>query len=323
MLIRKLKLKLCACLFIILCACTKEQIPSAPSIVKDNAVQLSTQASQTTYGLIEDSATDDQTKADMQKAGVNLLRLGVALSQKTANRSIDNYLDSGYNVQILLNWDNAVNGFRVFPTDTNLIKSKADDFFQHYSAYKNQIPFIAVENEWDYQVQNGANLQDYIKELSVITTEGHKYGFVIADGGITSGALQRWTYSQLSATAQQQWKLNYYVGLHNNYDALTNIVNTYIASAKSINFDYSNVHWYNPATCGNGYATAMQTFMKACNKGTSVCNEFGIRTNSLDLFTQTVNEINGSAFYALAYSGSDKPNKAIKLTDPMLSVLNK
>jgi hypothetical protein len=314
-------------LAVLLCtACTKQEIlPTPVEKVSSQSIEQQKKAIITTFGLAEDDTDYDDTKSDMKEAGVNTIRLGIDLSGKTVNKLIDKYLADGYNVQIIVNWSNDVNGYRAFPKakDSNLVKSQAETFFKNYADRKNMIPFIAVENEWDYQVQHGSNLQDYIKELSIITAAGHKYGFKIADGGITSGTLQRWTYSQLNGSAKEKWKNKYYVGLKNDYEALLNMVNTFIAGAKKINYDYSNVHWYNTIRCGGGFATASLAFMKASNKKMVVCNEFGIRTSSLQLFTQTVNEITGKAQWAIAYNGSNIKGKAIKLTDAMLQVLSK
>ena len=319
------KVNLYALLLIALTACSKQDVlpvttSSAINTASENSQQVQL-PKKTIFGLAEDDTNSNDIKADMEEAGVNVLRQTIFLSERTASKTIDNYLSQGYNVQIIISWYDSTNGSRGFPKDANAIQSQADAFFQYYLPYKKQIPFVAIENEWDYEVQHGSNLQDYLNELSIINTVGHKYGFKISDGGITSGALQRWTYSQLTGAAQQQWKTKYYVGLNNGYDSLMNIVNTYITSAKKINFDYSNVHWYNSVKCGNGFSTAMQTFMNACNKKVPVCNEFGIRTSSLTLFTQTDNEIKGNALYAVAYSGSNIKGKAITLTDAMLQVL--
>lgn len=306
-------------------ACTKQEtIPTQDDSVSSQTIDQSNKTVVTTYGLAEDDTDYNDTKSDMSLAGVNTIRLGISLSTNTVNKLIDKYMNDGYNVQVIVNWENDINGYRDFPTakDTNKLKSQADAFFKYYSDRKSKIPFIAVENEWDYQVQHGSNLQDYIKELSIITTVGHKYGFKIADGGITSGSLQRWTYSQLSGTAQTQWGKKYYVGLNNDYNGLLNIVNTFISGAKKINYDYSNVHWYNTFRCGNGFVTASQAYMKACNKKQVMSNEIGIRTSSLTLFTQTVNEVTGKTPWAIFYNGSNIKGKAIKLTDQMLQVLN-
>ena len=322
------KVPLYAMLLIAVTACTKQEIipSSASSVSLSDASYAAAQQQilyQTIFGLIEEKASDEQTKADMKTANVNIIRLTIFLSETTVNKTIDNYLSQGYNVQISVSWFTGTNTNRGFPPpkDTSAVRSQATAFFKYYADRKKQISFVSIENEWDHEVQSGANLQDYINELSIITSVGHKYGFKIADGGITYASLQRWTYSQLTGTAQEQWKQKYYVGLNNDYDGLLNMVNTYIAAAKKINFDYSNVHWYNNLICGNGYSTASQTFMTACNKKTPVCNEFGIKTSSLTLFTQTVDEITGNALYAVAYSGTNKRGKAIKLTNAMLQVL--
>jgi hypothetical protein len=322
------KVNLYALLLIALTACTKQEIvPSSAlsSLQPDTSYAAGVQLPQlTTFGLIEENTTEDQTKADMKKANVNIIRLTIFLSQTTVNKNIDNYLSQGYNVQISVSWFTGTNTNRGFPSpkDTSAVRSQANAFFKHYSNRKNQISFVSVENEWDHEVQAGSGkLQDYINELSIITSVGHKYGFKISDGGITYASLQRWTYSQLTGNAQEQWRRCYYVGLNDNYDAFLNMINTYIAGAKKIGFDYSNVHWYNAMMCSNGYGTASSTFMNACNKKTSVCNEFGIKTSSLTLFTETVDEITGNSKYAVAYSGTNQENKAIKLTNSMLLVL--
>lgn len=307
-----------------LTACSKQDVTKPENSVTQTIrsdVQQQSLYFQTIHGLIEQNSSSDQTKQHLNEAGLNLVRIPVFLSQTSFNRSIDDFLNDGYNVQINANWFAGINGYRTFPKDTNRIKSQAEAFFQHYAPYKSRIPFVAVENEWDYEVLHGSNLQDYLKELSIITAIGHKYGFVMTDGAITSGTLQRWTYSQLTGQQQEQWKLNYYVGLNNNYETLTNIVNTFIAGVKNINLDYINVHWYNSSKCGNGFATATQVYKTACNKIGLVCNEFGIRTNSQTLFQATVDEIKGYAKYGIAYNGSSLYGKAIRLTDPMLDYL--
>jgi hypothetical protein len=322
------KVNLYALLLIALTACTKQEIvPSSPlsALQSDTSYAVALQLPQlTTFGLIEENSTDAQTKADMKTASVNIIRLTIFLSETTVNKTIDQYLSQGYNVQISISWFTGTNTNRGFPSpkDTSAVRSKANAFFKYYADRKNKISFVSIENEWDHEVQTGgANLQDYINELSIITSVGHKYGFKVADGGITYASLQRWTYSQLTGTAQEKWKQQYYVGLNNDYDAFLNMVNTYIAAAKKIDFDYSNVHWYNTLMCNNGFGTASKTFMLACNKKTSACNEFGIKTNSLTLFTQTVAEITGNVLYAVAYSGTNQQDKAIKLTNAMLLVL--
>ena len=303
-------------------ACTKQDtiLPTATTHANNiSTAQLQLPLVQTTFGLMEEQATTEQMQADMNGAGIKLIRMPIFLSLSTKSKTIDDYLSGGYNVQINANWDPGTNGS--FPTDTNLLKSQADAFFKYYSPYKSQIPFVAVENEWDWEVSVGGKLPDYFNELSIITSIGHKYGFKIADAGIRSSTLGRWTYSQLSGNAQQQWLNCYYVGLSADYGGLLNMVNTYTAGVQKINFDYSNIHWYNASKCSNGFATASQAFMKACNKKVVVCNEFGVYTNSYDLFNATVNEIKGNTSCAVAYSGLGGINKAITLTAAMLALL--
>jgi len=322
------KLYLNALLLIAVTACSKQEIipSSASSVPISNTSSAAVQAQvplQTVFGLAEEKTTDEQKRADMKTADVNIIRLTIFLSETSVNRLIDDYLSKGYNVQICISWFTGSLTNRGFPTpkDTSTVRAQAEAFFKYYAARKKQIPFVSIENEWDHEVQSGYKLQDYINELSILTSVGHKYGFKIADGGITYASLQRWTYSQLNPKAQEQWKQTYYVGLNNGYDELLDLVNTYIASAKKINFDYSNVHWSNSTTCGNGYRTATQAFMIACNKKTPVCNEFAVKTNSLTLFTQTVDEITGNALYAIAYNGTNRDGKAVILTNAMLLVL--
>ncbi len=322
------KANLYALLLIVLAACTKQEIipSSETSALNSSITSEATQQQlpyQTTFGLIEEKATDNQEQTDMKTANVNLIRLTMFLSQTAVGKTVDEYLSKGYNVQISLSWFTGTNGNRGFPKgkDTNALKTQADAFFKYYADRKKQIPFVSIENEWDHEVQNGAKVQDYINELTIMTTIGHKYGFKISDAGSTHTSLQRWMYSQLTGTAQEEWKNDYYVGLNNDYDGFSDMMNSYIAGVQKINFDYCNVHWYNNTTCADGFSDASQTFMKACNKKTVVSNEFGVRSNSLSLFTQTVDEMNGNALYAVAYSGTNQDQKAIKLTNPMLKVL--
>lgn len=303
-------------------ACTKENPVSDATKFDNKAESLQKRAQPITiFGLASERPSDDEKKSEMEKAGVDIIRLGISLAENTINKKAESYLTEGYKVQFLVNWYDDKNGERIFPKNKKEIKKQAEAFFKNYADRKAQIPFVVVENEWDYQVLHGANLQDYLQELSIITAAGHKYGFMIADGGITSSSLQRWTYSQLEGVEQAEWRTKYFVGLHKDYDELVDMVNTYLQGAKNINFDYSNVHWYNSIICGNGFETATNLFVTASNKKQLVCNEFGIRTNSLKLFTQTKNEIYGNALYAIAYSGSNISGKAIKLTDAMLNTL--
>ena len=328
-----------ACMLVLLAACSKQNTPPVSESAQAGGSNSSLRwhwivqntGQETVFGLIKEQGANqtiqsgiEENQNDMNTAGVNLTRRSIALSEATESNTIDTYLEDGYNVQIIVNWNGGVNGTRGFPSggDLEFLKSRAAAFFEYYAPYKKQIPCVAIENEWDWEVVHGANLQDYLAELRVMTTIGHQYGFKITDGGITSTALQRWTYSQLDGDAQVQWDENYWVGLNAGYDYndLIDIVNSYAAGVQNIDIDHSNVHWTNATTCGNGFATATQIFMEACNKKSVVCNEFSIRTDSSSLFDSTVNEITGNAEFAIAYSGTND-GPSIKLSDEMLRML--
>jgi hypothetical protein len=325
-----------ASLYVMLCititACTKQEITTTKQS-SNNVSDLSPWPgikSATILGLTQEPSTSltnqqniDQSQQRMAIAGVNLTRVSIAISENISCKTIDSFLADGYKVQILANWYDGLNGFRGFPTiqDTALVRTRAEAFFRNYLPYRSQICFVAIENEWDWEAMHGAIVSDYLTELAIITKAGHKYGFKIADGGITSTSLQRWTYSQLSGIEQQQWGENYWIGLTKGYSYtdLMNIVNSYIAGVQNINIDYSNVHWCNTTECNNGFGTAVDKFTIACNKKISVCNELYIRTKSYALFDSTLNEVKGNVMYALAYSGKNNGGKAIWLTNEMLS----
>ena len=292
----------------------------------------------TAFGFVQEQSGNklpqdhiDETIGQMKKANVTLTRVNISLSKGYYNKSIDSYLSSGYHVQIIANWDGDGNGKRHFPTPGELeyFKSQAKAFFEYYAPYKDQIAFVAFENEWDWQIiNNDAILEDYLAELAAVVPIGHQYGIKVTDGGITSTSLKRWTYSQLSGEEAEEWLDTYWVGLEEgykyfSYSALMNIINTYTDFVKNVDLDYSNVHWYNVNECGYGFATATEKFRQACNKALTTCNEFYISTNSLYLFQQTVDEIkNGDPEVAVAYSGTDTDEKSVKLSDDMLEVLN-
>ncbi len=324
-----------AVMLILLSACTKQDITPVNNSAQSGSVDEAwwrpkpdpdpnpdpEPSGETVFGLLDEEETDD-TKARMDEADLKLVRMQIYLSEKTVSKPINGFLEDGYDVHINMNWYAKPNGYRGFPTNTALLRSRAEEFFQYYAPYKDQIPFIAVENEWNFDVIHGGILQDYLAELAIITEIGHKYGFKITDGGITGNALQRWTYSQLSGAEQEQWKEEYPVNLNGgdvDYDYLMDMIDEFIDGVQDIDLDYINVHWYNARTCGDGFATATQAFMKACNQKRVVCNEFGIRSNSFDLYSATVDEIRGNADYAITYSGTN--GQAVFLTDAMLDEL--
>ena len=80
----------------------------------------------------------------------------------------------------------------------------------------------------------------------------------------------------------------------------------------------------------NGFPKAAGTYLKQCGKTEIITNEFGIKTPDLGLWKTTVKEVSSyqtddgdkTTRFALAYSAQvDKPDNAIRLTDPMLAEL--
>ena len=276
----------------------------------------------TTYGLDYAVGTVATFEQKMKIACVKLVRNQLILSQKISGSYIDQYIKDGYNVQINLNWSETTWGAVAYPTDLNKVKAQAEKFFQYYAPNVKSIPVVVVENEWDNTAFHKGTIADYVAELSAITTIGHKYGFKIADGGLSSTNLRRWTYSTLSGDAADTWANNYFVGPKlDTYPTVIQAVNTYAASINTIPLDYLNVHWYNVDACYNGFKTASQAYLKACNKKLIMTNEFGIKTNSDQLFNSTVNEFRGVASYAISYSNNNGGGEAISLTDQMIKYL--
>ena len=276
----------------------------------------------TTYGLDYSTGTVKTIEKKMRTAGVKLVRNQLILSLKTKGSYIDQYIQDGYNVQINLNWSNTASGPVAYPTDLNLVKQRAEIFFKYYAPNVKSIPVVVVENEWDNTAFHKGNISDYIAELSAITEIGHKYGFKIADGGLSSTNLRRWTYSTLSGDAANTWANNYFVGPRlDTYPTVIQTVNSYAASISTIPLDYLNVHWYNIDACYNGFKTAAQAYLKACNKQLIMTNEFGIKTDSCPLFDSTVDELSASAYYAISYSNNTKGGDAVSLTDEMIKCL--
>lgn len=315
-------LMLCA-----LASCTKAlplvtNEPVATVAETSELLKKSSKSWQTVYGLGVMYGRANNVQKKMDKANIKLARIPLILSKTTVGQVVDDYLKKGYHVQVNLNWDNTTFGPVPFPANIPLVKQRAEAFFKYYTPYKKQIPLVVVENEWDNTLYHKGTVQGYLKELAAITEVGHKYGFKIADAGLTSTGLRRWMYSQLSGGEAAQWKLNYYVGENNDtYNPLLKAVNDFKAGIKNIPVDYLNVHWYNIESCYNGFEKASKTYKNACGKNIIICNEFGIRTNSEKLFDETVNELKGLTWYAIAFSGSGGKDKAVTLTDNMLDAL--
>lgn len=281
------------------------------------------------WGLIQAQDNTTETKAILNGSAVNMVRVPIYFSDtKVTSNVADDYLKNGYKVQINFNWK-ATGTAVEFPTNEAIIRSKAEEFFKYYLPYKALIPVVVVENEWDNLTSlhgpgayHTGTVQQYLKELSIITEIGHKYGFKISSAGITGNNLQRWTYSQLTGTQQSWWKANYFVGLSANYELMIATVNEFAAGIRNIPVDYINTHWYNKTSCPGGYPIATALWLKACGKTKFINNEFGIKTKNLALFAATIAEIKlAGAEIAIIYSGVDAPDNAVRITNEMYQTL--
>ncbi len=307
---------------LVLASCTKESLintsqtsssaesndlwlPWWKSPITDTTITDPTDPSPTTYGLDYTIGYPTTLESKMDIAGVKLVRNQLILSKKTRSNFIDQYIQDGYKVQINLNWSATSMGPVDYPTDLDQVKERAEQFFQYYAPYVNSIPVVVVENEWDNTAFHNGDISDYMAELAAITEIGHRYGFKIADAGLSSTNLRRWTYSTLSGDAADTWATNYFVGPKlDTYATVIQAVNTYAAAINNIPIDYLNVHWYNNSQCFNGFQTASQAYLNACNKQLIITNEFGIKTNSNQLFYDTVDELRNLASYAICYSNN-------------------
>ena len=85
------------------------------------------------------------------------------------------------------------------------------------------------------------------------------------------------------------------------------------------------MHWYNIDGCFDGFDKCTEAYKKASNKTSLICNEFGIKLNSEELFDATVNELSGKVAYAIAYSGTGTGDgkSAVRITERMLEGLRK
>lgn len=283
---------------------------------KDSCVQIPPNNNTTTFGMMQAQDVLSQTEASMKYAGIKIVRAVVYFSNTTSSSVVDKYLSDGFKVQINFNWKPT--GSPVpFPSDTAMIASKADAFFKHYLPYKNQIPFVSVENEWDNPNYHTGNIQDYLNELAIAIRIGHKYGFKIADAGITGTALTRWTYSKLSGDSATWWKGHYFVGLNNDYNGFVSMVNTYLAGISKLALDFINFHWYNNNGCFGGPSIALYHIIKASKNFAIVSNEWGVM--DAKYWTCTIGEIKKiKPVYAVVYSGVNSPGNAIRLSDDQL-----
>jgi hypothetical protein len=307
-----------------LISCTQESanaILPPQQIQSDSSDFSSTAAQNTEFGILVAHSTVSETQEQMIRTGIKLVRAQVIFSKETSSKTVDQYLKNGFQVMINYNWKET-NVTVPFPTDAKFINDQAEAFFKYYAPYKSQIPAVVVENEWDNMRYHSGDIQDYLQELEIITNIGHKYGFKIAGAGITSKGINLWMSSRTTGDAALIWKKMAGATSDSGYSAYVNRVNAYITGVKRINVDFMNVHWYNEKECSNNFGKASGAYADACGKTAVICNEFGIRTNSAALFSQTVNEIRNNAAFAVAYSGVNDPGKAVTLTDEMLASLN-
>lgn len=305
----------------------------APGIQgKENIIAYDRPNNVTRYGCMFFQVPRAEAEERMKTAGFNMVRLTVFLKLTNINLNIDKYLAAGFSVALNVDWQ-PTNVPTTFPSpeEIPILRKRAVELFKKYAQYKDQIPFITVGNEWDNLRYYTNSIDLYLNQLRVVTKLAHKYGFKVADAAISSTALQRWMYSQLSGQEAKQWKMNYFVGNNMpNYEPLLEKVEHYISKIKNIPIDYLNVHWYNIVKCSNGFSKAANTYLTKCNKQALLTNEFGIKTSNLNLWKQTVNEVSSYPIpggdivptqYAVAFSGQGGVNRAIELTDSMLKLL--
>jgi len=287
----------------------------------------------TRYGCLFQGLTPQQSIEKIQAADFNLIRFTLFLSQNNTLRVLDQYLSAGFFIQLNTGWMPTTHP-TPFPTEIDfaVIKQKVIALFEKYknSPYKDRILFLVIGNEWDNLNYHNNSIDYYLAELKFLTTIAHQYNYKVADAGITSTALQRWMYSQLTGQDAIQWKRDYFVGEKlPNYLPLLKQVEYYISKIKEIPIDYLNVHWYNAVKCSNGYPGAAGTYLERCGKTEVITNEFGQKIPSLPVWKQTVKEVSTfntlagpkTTKYALAYSGVGDAGKAIELTDEMLKEL--
>lgn len=271
--------------------------------------------------LAQTNTTDEETICKAHQ--IKLIRVAVFFSQTTVSQTMNQHLSKGFNVQVNLNWKPTGSPVE-FPTDTSIIRTKMHEFFQYYAPYVAQIPIVVIENEWDNEQYHNNDLSYYFAELKIAVQEGHKFGFKIADAGITSTAIRRWTYSKLTPTDQIWWKQNYFVGpTMTNYQPLIDKVNRYASNIRTIGIDYLNFHWYEEDNTCHGKLDIATTFYKtACGKSVLINNEFGLKTKTISQWNCLLSNLNSAGIViGVAYSGIDAPDLAITLTDDMLNTL--
>jgi hypothetical protein len=303
-----------------------------PKVV--NGMPLTTERANnfTRYGCLFQDVTAEDANRMMWDAGFNLTRVPIFLSKTSASvDKVMKHVQQHMNVQINLDWKAGTYPVP-FPTDLRELIKRILQVLEGFdnSPYRDQVPFMCIENEWDNLKYHRSTVDYYIRELEAVTFLCHRHGVKVGDAGLTSTSLRRWMYSQLSGREAEVWKRIYYVGeKKDNYQALLDRVELYISLIGDVPIDYLNVHWYNIEGCFNGFAKAAGTYLARCGKSEIITNEFGIRRQSFDMWEKTVKEVASyqtaegmkPTRYAIAYSGIDEPEKAVRLTPDMLKLL--
>jgi hypothetical protein len=276
------------------------------------------------YGVLLAEHDHDQTETKMRQTGLYMTREAIYFFQETHNNNIDRFLQEGVMVQINFNYKPTSTPV-LFPTDTVMIRRKAEEFFSYYAPYKDKI-IVVCENEWDNgHYREEIILEDYFEELKIVVEVGHKYGFKVADAAITGNNLQRWAWSQLRGEMRDWWSDNYFIGKDNEYWRMVALVTKYARGIREIPIDYINTHWYNKSDCYDGYPLAVMLYKRIIGKPNLplINNEWGIKTNDKALFDATKREIEkAGAKILVAYSGVNAEGKAVQLTDEMLEELH-
>lgn len=251
----------------------------------------------TTFGVLLAGKDLTATESSMNRNGIELVRQSIFYSINTSSKSIDSYLKDGYNVEINFNYQ-ATSTAKPWPTDTAMIRRKAESFFSYYKKWLSQIPVVVCENEWDFSKFHIGPIQNYLNELTIVVQVGHKYGFKVTDGGITDGKIRM-----------------FYKGYVN--------IDTFLSGIKKIPVDFINFHWYvaNDQTKDYNLRDVVNNYLQATGKSKAMTNEFGLKSNSMTLWTNEVNALKGFVYYGIAYSGTNDPNGAITLSDAMLNML--
>lgn len=271
-------------------------------------------------GIIVENSTINATEGILAATNLKIARVAIFLSTQLSSSTIDKYIDDGFLVQINVNWV-PTTSVVPFPTDLSLYESRLNTFLANYQDRIDSIPLLICENEYDNLLYHSGGSDNYLPELNLFNSLCQTAGFKTADGGLTSTALQRWNYSNLSGSDALAWKSHYFVGLSDDYANFLIRINAFLDGISFIPLDYANVHWYNNISAYGGFPSAAGFIKEQTAKDKLITNEFGIKTNTFTLFQQTVNELKDDVEYAIAYSGINTSGKAITLSNQMLSFL--